>query len=403
MCSVCVTAGKHGLANLLGNLSQENFASWRWCTLENCSNSYVPVHQLLAQHFDVTPFKKSRDQKQLSNVVYVLNTEVWFTQLLFVAWYTKWIGAILKWGGSCTCHAAQFQAGEAVECGKKGRLVAVAYEHAQLELRKGRDIAIAWDCNSFAGCDRTFLLEAIGCVRYTVSVAMVKLRCFDTIPLACSRLLQPGMRDRLLAQWEESPKNDSSCRRFFEPPLLQDVLALGADGSGASPALLKEIGFLMHISIDDTVAESPHAIANSITRRAHHGSWVWCASTMRLGQNLKDLPDMLGATDSDLTQVWNNWKNLTKPAGRNQQVPKKISKKMFLREVSEIAMVPLGCNAGPVKSNPICIHCLKSDRVLCQCNHSKTNIWRACSNQVGVLFIFGAFLRSRVPVWSFVF
>ena len=329
--------GKNGLARVLEKLKMPNFCKWRWGTMEDCAHEYQPVHEALGEHFDPSLFRKTRDQTMLNNVVDALGSIEFSSCLLFVCWLTKWLGSIMRWVGSCVCHQDEYKNGGKVECDMKGRLLTVCYQFAKKKLDEGLAESSLWTTGTF-GTSRESLLNLKGCVRYSHSVALVKIDCFDRIPLACSRLLQPGMRDRLVKQWEESGKTDSTCARFFEPPLLNDVLALSPDGTGASLKLANEVRLVGHSPCDDTVGEGPHAIANAITARCHHGGWVWVASTMPLGQNLSTLPSMVGATDANLQELWSTWKNITKAEGTHQEVAKKCTRKQFLREVSTQAV-----------------------------------------------------------------
>ena len=139
-----------------------------------------------------------------------------------------------------------------------------------------------------------------------------------------------------MQQWRElvaTGKTDPSCSRFFVD-LLPDVEALAPDGSGASPALAEEVDILAHSGCDDTVAESPHSIANQISGGSNHSLWVWIAATMRCAQNVESLASMVSATDSNLQSYWDSWKNVTKAEGRGQQLSKKVKTSVFLKEVS---------------------------------------------------------------------
>jgi hypothetical protein len=191
--------GLFALVDLVSNMKLPNFAKWRWGTLDGvCRHLEKGGLESLRLSFDPAPFRKAKDQSQLNKVVEALQSEQWNVEFKFVSWFSNWLGAILAWVGCCLCHREDYEAGIAVECTQKGRLLSVAYEYADGKLQAGLAIAHAWKPHMFGG-NATFVAELQGCVRYVVATAYIKLDFLDRIPVLCARLRQPGVRDRCLA------------------------------------------------------------------------------------------------------------------------------------------------------------------------------------------------------------
>ncbi len=78
-----------------------------------------------------------------------VNDADWQRQLVLAAWVDEWLTRTLRWGGSCICHVAEYEAGEAVECIEKGRLLPLARAYSERRFQSGLETAKAWGVADF--------------------------------------------------------------------------------------------------------------------------------------------------------------------------------------------------------------------------------------------------------------
>lgn len=250
--------GAHGLSALLTDAKCPSFAKWRWCTLHACCQSMKGFIRSLAQHFDPVWFAAIRDQEIVRDVLAALRSEHWLSLLDFITWYSQWLTDILEWVGGCDCHPDD----GAASCNYKGRRLAHAYTYASHALREGLGQANDWRIGAFRMSQHS-LTEAIGCVRVSFAFGVTALDYLDRVPVLLCRLGQPGVRHRVLQQFDAVPRchHDAVTLEFLDrsdSSMRADVLLVGDDGSGLSPRLAKEVsdGMMMMNSTDEFLDES---------------------------------------------------------------------------------------------------------------------------------------------------
>ena len=86
----------------------------------------------------------------------------------------------------------------------RGRVLLHLHETAARVFAEGLS-----EANSWTGCqwngELNFLREIQGCVRMAVGMGHDKIDYLDKIPYLFGRLGQPGVRDRVIAQWKSAP------------------------------------------------------------------------------------------------------------------------------------------------------------------------------------------------------
>ena len=87
-------------------------------------------------------------------------------------------------------------------------------------------------------------------------------------------------------------------------PLRRDIDLLLPDCSNASQLLEDEVASLSAIPMDDSIAETPHAVAKRLQQHGRATKFPWLASSMRLHQNLADCRDLTGALVADMHGEW---------------------------------------------------------------------------------------------------
>ncbi len=90
-----------------------------------------------------------------------------------------------------------------------------------------------------------------------------------------------------------------------------------------------EIDALEALPSDDSIAEGPHAIGNSIGRHASASTFAWVASTARLQQNLTDVHDWSRALGVDLKQEWLTWTSVLQTEPGKYGRPMRIQPALF--------------------------------------------------------------------------
>ena len=305
--------GRVGLAALIEGTRVPSFAKWRWSTIKSCCEELSKLIDSFILYFRADMVGNWRETTLLSNVVAALDSVSWRSMLRFCTWFSKEMYSLLEWIGGCSCCAADDP--DRSNCIWKGRRLKEAWEHVCSIFAQMFSEANSWVVDPFgAGLN---LEELRGCVRTAAAFGKQSLVYLDRIPLLCARLGEAGVRDRCIEQYAEAPrdKHDRVSIALLDPELPSlraDVLAIDDSGGGVSSRLGKEIVSIAKMPMDDTVNESPHAIANrvwEISRR--RSSFSWAASTIRLKQNLKDiaeLPEQAG--NPPLQKLWHNVKHV---------------------------------------------------------------------------------------------
>lgn len=328
--------GLDGAADLVEQARLPNFAAWRWGTLRLCCDALAPILASLRESFDPTLFKDSRDRTGIATMLGALKSKDWAGQFFFVHWFCQWVGDIMNWGKGCSCHEDALRRGEDLECPMKGRRLREAYPHAKRELRSGLAEANEWGPQTWNAGGKPIWLACQGCVRLTFEVGMQKLAFLDKLPYVLARLEEPGVRRRCMDQWDSCPPEGHHrvTREFFEGPLRQDIEAMNNDGTGASARLKQEVRSLALIPLDDSIAESPHAIASRLMQSSRGAKWPWVASTLRLKQNLCDAREIPDAVDQSFSHLWRVHTSVLKgPSARARHIRKKVDAKRLQADV----------------------------------------------------------------------
>ena len=130
VCDRLVQEGKAAAAQLFREAHIASFAKWRWTTLHKVMKGLLAVIDTLALHFDPRHFRGARDMHEVRDAWQALQSRRWRQEIEYVGRQAAVLTELLQWGGSCICHRREFEAGEAVDCAEKGRLLPVCYEHA---------------------------------------------------------------------------------------------------------------------------------------------------------------------------------------------------------------------------------------------------------------------------------
>jgi hypothetical protein len=137
------------------------------------------------------------------------------------------------------------------------------------------------------------------------------------------------------------------------PPPISDLNMFGMYfRSACSPAKLYSAMFcystlhshacpfgILNIPMDDSVAESPHAIAARISKHSRRSGFPWVSSSMRLKQNLSNYRDMFGAFNVDINKIWRGYKSILQTDEKKSRlfVPKQISPTAFVSTVYHLS------------------------------------------------------------------
>lgn len=329
--------GLGGAASVLESARFPNFAEWRWGTLLKCCDALSGILDTLREHFDAQLFHESRDRTGISNMLTALNSGQWKDQFCFVHWLCKWLGGIMQWGRGCACHEKALRAGADIACDKKGRRLNEAFKFATHELQRGLEEANAWGPKSTSS-GGSFWLECQAAVRATFELGTRKIKFLDKVPYLLARLAEPGVRQRCLDQWEScDPAGHHRVTVEFLSPagaLRRHIDAMNDDGTGMAPELVREVESLLCIPLDDSAAESPHAVANRLMMHSRGATWPWVAASMRLEQNLQDARLVPDAIDTSYEQHWAAYTNvLRKPSHRSRSQVKKANMKTVQSDV----------------------------------------------------------------------
>jgi hypothetical protein len=194
--------GLNAVVALLGTVTFPYFAKWRWKPLHDVCKAVGGVINTFRRNYASLSFvTKLKDQKLVKQVQDTLQDRAWASELDFVSWQAEWITNLQRWGGSCTCHAAEYSARATVICQRKGRLLHVAHQHAEATFANVLAEAGEWLPERFSGSIE-FLGELQGVVKMTVALGRDKLDFLTCIPYLFCRLNEAGIRDEVLRQWD---------------------------------------------------------------------------------------------------------------------------------------------------------------------------------------------------------
>ena len=230
------------VADIIEKISVPIFPTWRWCVLQLCCKALAPVLSVLSRYFDPA-FFGNENRTRINLVREALHSSQWTHCFNFCLWYTEWLGSIMQWGGGCECHDEELKAGKNVCCWRKGRRLQHAWRYAAAALDAGLNEANSWVGNPFGGTIPQ-LHDLLGCIRGSFTLAHYKLRYLSKIPWLIARILEPGVRDECLIQWNSVPVAEHqrvSVEFFGAGQLRRDIDMLAPDGSGATELLKQEV------------------------------------------------------------------------------------------------------------------------------------------------------------------
>lgn len=297
-----------------------------------------PVLDSLIGSFDPAPFRNTRDQARLEDVVKALTQTLWRAHFEFVLWFAGWLGGIMGWIGGCDC-CAYTQGAAPSKCPQKGRRLNGASAFVSAEHMRGLNEATGWGRESVAFDVPFASLAALqSCVRATL--AFQKVSYLDRLPYLLVRLDTLGIRDECLRQWNACApeKHHRISRHFLEPRgcLRNSIDAFDDKGGNFSAMLRAEISGLEAVPMDDAIAEGPHAQAKQIKYRSKAASFAWISASMRLRQNVGDLELMPTAVKSTLRVEWAKHKSILQVDKRKLNQNAKMSNPKFLNKVYRI-------------------------------------------------------------------
>ena len=139
-----------------------------------------------------------------------------------------------------------------------------AYGYGISALDRGLQDSAEWVAGSFGdGVD--VLRDAVAAVRATHERGKTKLKDLDVIPKLFGRLREHGVKDRIVVQWGEvPPEMHDNISRFVMIRLRADFDMVTPWGTRISERLAGVVNAIGRLSLDDSIAESPHAFAANI-------------------------------------------------------------------------------------------------------------------------------------------
>ena len=172
-----------------------------------------------------------------------------------------------------------------------GRRLSEAGPYVDRALRKGLEDAAAWDTNVFSGATIAQVDVLKACYRSSFVLAQKRHKYLSLVPWLLARLDKPGVKARCLEQYSTHQDHHAMTEMFLKPgsELRAHVDRIRDDGSGVSKIQQKWIDILQRIPLDDSLAESPHAVGNKLGRHGPKSSFAFVAASMRLEQNLVDV------------------------------------------------------------------------------------------------------------------
>jgi len=330
-------AGYPAIAQLIMSVHTVSIAAWRWGTLHRATSELATCIGTLAAHWDSSIFDRARDPVTLKNAGKALASASFRWQFEFVVFYTEWLCTIQSWGKGCAqleqARAAgtesQLSDRDRMQCGRRLH-EAERYVHA--ELNRGLLEANAWTVDSFGfGCSFLELESLKVCCRASFALAHKRHKYLSLLPWLLARLDEPGIKQRCIAQYE-SHRDHHPMTHFFMShggQLRSAVDLIRPDGTGCSDPLMYWIQIIRQISVDDSIAESPHSQGNRLSNHGRNTGFAWQAASMRLQQNLDDARQYSMALNADLQSLWYRHSSVLQTAPKSLHRPLRISPKLY--------------------------------------------------------------------------
>ena len=312
LCVHLTAAGFHAISEMVSKVGLKNFADWRWCTLEDCIECLKGVLEPLSGVINWQWFISWHDHSRLDCFRRLLTSPIFFAEVDFVHWYSRWLGNLMRWVGTCRCECATGAA-----CFWRGRLLRDAFTTAQNYLQEGLDAANNWEMAHWRGHVHLWQ-QSTAAVRFAYARGCESIAYLDKLPWILARLDIPGMAGRIIGMFDAMPMHAHHplSVEFLSPHhpsgLRMFVDAIDEHGGNLHPRLREALQGLQDIPLDDVTAEGPHAKAKRIIERASHGSFSWTASSCRLDQNLETFQETCVASGRDPQTEWDRWSSVIK-------------------------------------------------------------------------------------------
>ena len=307
-----VVVGLGGAAAVIDNMSAPYFAAWRWRTLHKaCAALRQGLDTFFANFGTVKEglSRRKRDKTVMRQVASAHSSIDFKWQFEFVDWFTTEMNILEQFASACPCHLTEWENGQHVDCDMSGRVLPLLYDFAEEKfarlLRVGNELEAALRST----CKFQQLAHLQGCLRAVVQRGRKKIENLDRVPVLLCRLGHPGVRERCVEQWASAPahKHDPITREFLCPSGYLRGLVDDMDGEDMAQPLRLAIKSLACCPVDDSIAESPHACARRVGLSTRAQRFPWCASTMRLPQNLRDYRSFVaGAGISAAQALWDS-------------------------------------------------------------------------------------------------
>lgn len=320
------------IAELIDSVRVPSIAEWRWGTLWSAVEALGPVVETLGHYFDVRLFSSSKEAKKIALAGKSLISHVWASRFEFIRWYCSWVCTIQSWGKGSRQRDEALRTGSDYNQLFNGRRLGEAETYVEQSLKRGLADCEEWHVGTFGtGFDYDGLIELKTCVRASYVLAAKRHEYLSRLPYLLVRILEPGLKARILKQYSEFENHHPLTDRFLSPggELRRDVDSLDAQGGNATRRLLGEVEALSLVPLDDSIAESPHAVGNSLGRHARGSTFGWVAASMRVSQNLTDVRDWSAALKMDLTQEWLTYTKVLQSKSRNFGRPMRVKPKEF--------------------------------------------------------------------------
>eukprot|EP00959_Pyramimonas_sp_CCMP1952_P071851 1500827-Pyramimonas_sp.AAC.1 len=147
----------------------------------------------------------------------------------------------MDFAGACPCHLDEYFRGEQVECKRKGRVLPLCYNFAMERLREGLAEVNAWTPAQHGGIQLWQLVQ--GAARGAFANGQARVKPYDNIPYLFSRLGEPGIKARVLDQFNRAPAHahDDATMHVMSGQLRADFDAMADDGTNMTNALASEV------------------------------------------------------------------------------------------------------------------------------------------------------------------
>ena len=204
--------------------------------------------------------------------------------------------------------------------------------------------ANAWDCPMW-GNDQGFFAEIVGVVGATVMRGRLTIACLDRLPyIICHLGFVEGARERILEQYASAPREQHHrvSRSLCDPGELLDAMMSMRDYRDLDNESLRMfVVAKRELPINDEVCERPHAEFAKEHQHAPASGFPWKAASVRLQQNLDDVPLMASCTGDSLQAVYDSCKRVIQTSAykRSVRCRRKVLKNVFIIVVTSSVQI----------------------------------------------------------------